>query len=328
MKRILAHILYYTGILHCLLKLRSLDKNKLYILAYHRVVDDQHAPEFEDGLISVNTENFSRQLKVIKKYYDVVNFKMLDKSNSRSRIIVTFDDGYYDNYSKAYKLIKKNNLTATMYITVENINEGKMFWFDYVYKSLINLPAGDMYLESLNLYTKLNGSLSARKEIASEIMKKLKVISNSRRLKVLKELQEISSYPMSMTEDCKVMSWDDVIEMHENGIEIGSHTLTHPILSMQDDADIKKEVEQSKKIIEKKISDVVVSFAYPVGGCGAYNDEVINKLEQAGYQYAVVYHHGTNCINDERYTLQRIPIERYTTIPMFYANLSIPEIFK
>ena len=93
-------------------------------------------------------------------------------------------------------------------------------------------------------------------------------------------------------------------EMHKNGMEIGSHSHSHGDLR---NADLEKELNQSKTLLENIINDTVYSFCYP---CGLYNKNAIDHLAKYGYKIAVTTKYGEASINQSIYELKRIRINK------------------
>lgn len=75
-----------------------------------------------------------------------------------------------------------------------------------------------------------------------------------------------------------------IVELSNNNIEIGSHTISHPDLSKTPDEKAKTELTQSKEVLEKLIGKAVISFCYPAG---KFNDATVNEVKSVGYIYAV-----------------------------------------
>jgi peptidoglycan/xylan/chitin deacetylase (PgdA/CDA1 family) len=132
--------------------------------------------------------------------------------------------------------------------------------------------------------------------------------------------------PGSLVEGMQV-TWDEVRQMHAAGIEFGSHTATHPILSNVNEAQLHHEVSSSKKSIEENIGEAVLSFAYPAGRRSRFNDAARQVVAQCGYRYAVAYDEGlVTEARFDRYALPRIHVEREQSLSLFRANLMFPNL--
>lgn len=113
-------------------------KRNLTILAYHRVSDYKQNCPLDDNLISASPEEFEKQVRYLKANYDCIDFATLSdilKGNLRFRgnaLIITFDDGYKDNYDNAYPILKEHGTPATIFIATEFIDKQNLFWWDKV----------------------------------------------------------------------------------------------------------------------------------------------------------------------------------------------------
>jgi peptidoglycan/xylan/chitin deacetylase (PgdA/CDA1 family) len=117
--------------------------------------------------------------------------------------------------------------------------------------------------------------------------------------------------------------------MSAAGIEIGSHTVSHPILSMLDDASLTRELVDSRHTLEHELGKPVSVLAYPVGGAQEFNDKVVEVAQATGYRLGVSYMQGVNRLGGlDPFRLRRQHVERYTTAPYFSAQLSLPELFR
>jgi len=106
------------------------------ILIYHRVINI----ETDRQLLAVKKENFIRQIKWLKQNYNIISLQELAAFISKSKslpqrsIVITFDDGYFDNFSEAMPILEAMNVFATFFISTNNINSTCEFWWDSLEK--------------------------------------------------------------------------------------------------------------------------------------------------------------------------------------------------
>lgn len=105
-----------------------------------------------------------------------------------------------------------------------------------------------------------------------------------------------------------MLSWEMIKEMEAAGISIGSHTLSHAILSRESRERVRREVSQSKEILEGRLKTSVPAFAYPNGTPADFNDTVVNEIKMAGYRHAVTTIPGINRQDADPFTLKRVNI--------------------
>src|SRR6185436_14838117 len=104
--------------------------------------------------------------------------------------------------------------------------------------------------------------------------------------------------------ECGPLTWKQAREMHDNGVEIASHTLTHPILTNIPDERLRTELEQSRRRVAEMIGHDSGAFCYPNGN---YDGRVIREVERAGYKCAVNTEPGLNSKETNLFSLKRIP---------------------
>ncbi len=306
----------------------------LRILAYHRVCDPEQWNDNDISLMSASNEQFNWQVKYVTKNYDLINFDDLDNIlNNKIRkpkrpVIITFDDGFSDNYFNAYPILKEHNAKATFFVSTGYIGTDRQYWFNKVYRSFINPQNTKISIRGLDIDIDLSKCEVTRRNQIYTIIETLKKCPNQKRLEHIEYITQ--QYPEREFDDllCVPMSWDQVREMNNNNMEIGSHTTSHPVLSMLTDVDLAYEIHESKKTLEKKLNTRISTIAYPVGMSFAYNDAVVKEVKAASYTFGASYIAGTNYLSVLKpYDLKRIHIERYTSKSMFKAMLSFPEIF-
>jgi peptidoglycan/xylan/chitin deacetylase (PgdA/CDA1 family) len=309
------------------------DASALRILAYHRVVPrpwDDFA--FDEEIISATPEVFEAQMRFVQKNFDVVSFSDLDKCEREGRdwpkraLIVTFDDGYRDNYTEAWPILRDLNLPATIFLTTGHIGESKLFWWDAIawyFKSTTRplVLLSDISSELFSLRT-----IQDKRKAIDAVLNWVKAVSEEERqnfLSFLPTLLDVIS-PSDIASRMH-LSWDEVREMVKTGIEFGSHTVTHPILSRVDADRLRIETYESKAHIEREIGQRVLSFAYPAGTQKRRDEAARTMVENCDYRFAVAYDQRVERKPD-RYALPRIHVDREQSLSLFRANLLFPAL--
>jgi len=336
-KEILARCLTYMFPQSFLLKLRSLFINEITVLAYHRISDvqDEDEYEFDMELISASCAQFDEQIKYIKQNYNPISIEEFVAFTEgkfelpKRSVLITFDDGFIDNYENAYPILKRHNVPAVIYISTEYINTDDTIWFDklvFLIKSI-----NDMTLNIDDLGKEYVLSENNRGTVATKICSDLKTVPNKSRIKILNELNEKYGQELKSKSTLKsrMMSWDNVREMDESCISFGSHTVSHPILSQLTDVELSEELEESKRDIEKNLNHVVDTISYPVGDSNAFNDRVLNATKKAGYKVGFSYISGKERLPIENvFDIKRLHVERYNSYHFFRSMLNLPGFFK
>jgi D-aspartate ligase len=289
----------------------SAHDRKLRILIYHRVMNNGPGFMYDDEVVSCSPFEFERQIRYLKKYYNIIGFRDLYEhieANSlpQNPLIITFDDGYRDNYDHAYAILKKHGVKATVFVTVDHIRSGELFWWDRVAYCLKR--------------DRVDG------EIIRERINTLKRLPNDERLRRIEE-----NYPIDGgNHHDQLLTWAQIEEMSRNGVEIGSHTMTHPTLAhLNDPQEIEYELMESKRILEDRLHQNILAMSYPTGGPDSYSDEIIRHVKRLGYSFAATYVHGTNDLRNghsEFYQLKRIDADKQP-LHKIRIKLAYPGLF-
>jgi peptidoglycan/xylan/chitin deacetylase (PgdA/CDA1 family) len=295
--------------------------NSLQILTYHRVNDDRD-PFFP----ALNTEQLASQMAYLSEYWSPLPLEqaveMLQKGDLPPRaVVVTFDDGYRDNYLCAYPILARYGVPATIFLASGAIGSGRMLWHDRVFRAFRETKVA--MLEGI---AGLEGKLPVRnvdeKHAAqARVLQLLWALTDEERLDRIRRLEEQLAVGRKDTWPGLMLTWEDVCEMAANGISFGSHTISHPILSTLPECRIRQEIVDSKVVIEKQIGSPVIGFAYPVGRKPDFNDRVKAIVKEAGYKWAVTTIFGVNEAGQDLFELRRgTPWE--LDIPSFAAKLA------
>ena len=123
----------------------------------------------------------------------------------------------------------------------------------------------------------------------------------------------------------KMMNKEQILEMQDYGIEFGSHTLSHADLTKVSFEEAKKELVESKKILEEKLGGEVKSFAYPYGNC---NDELKKLAHEAGYKLVYATDNAPLGLHEDLFQIRRIGIFPNTTVRGLSRKVKGNYIFK
>lgn len=335
-KELLANILYKTGLIPVIRKI-PLNRNALTIIAYHRIYDIDIKQEFpfDPELISASVDNFEWQMKYIKKYSYPSRFSEVITNMQKGRkihkrtVIVTFDDGHQDNYKNAFPILKNLRMPATIFLSTGYIGKNDLFWFDEVAYLIYRANSGKYSISAINTNIYIN-NIDTRRKATEKVLGNMKNVGDEIRREALMQLRKETKVTLLEKDKpmCGNLTWAQVKEMSKNGIEFGSHTVSHPILTKVGDMELMNELIESRRIIEEKIKRTVQVLAYPVGGKNEYDNRVKKATKDAGYIMGVSYISGINKrIEIEQYDLKRLHVERYTRKQDYLAMLELPILF-
>lgn len=258
---------------------------KLIVLIYHRVLNEKDS--FYSG--DVDIETFDWYMSIVSKQFNVLPLseavERLGKNSLPARALaITFDDGYEDNYTNALPVLKKYQLPATFFVATGFLDGGIM-WNDIVIESIRATRHPTVELPFIDIDERPLNSEHDKTALIKEILGKIKYLAFDERKDIVSKIMEMleASVP-----DNLMMKSSDVVKMSESGMEIGAHTVNHPILSRIELDDAEKEITQSRNLLKELTGTEITGFAYPNGRPNQdYQLEHPALLKKCGFQYAV-----------------------------------------
>lgn len=334
-----AALIVKAGLVRPLAAAYSSSLHRLRVLAYHRVLPRSTEPGFDYDieLVSAWEEEFDWQMRYLSRNHEVITCRdlaqLLDAGRPvpRRAVIVTFDDGYQDNHDVVLPILRRHGLPAVVFVATGYMDSRETYWYDLLVHWMLRVETAELSLPGSGQRVRVGGSEEERRRTAQNALKHLKVLPEGLRRQTLDSWRQLLGAHASdeFSGLNGPMTWCQVKALADAGIEIGSHSVTHPVLAnVADDAQLERELVESKAEIEARTGQKVVSMAYPVGGPGAYSDRVVDFVHRAGYRFGFTYESGV--IDPQRmdvYRLRRLAVERYISRERFQATLAMPPLF-
>jgi len=273
--------------------------------------------------IVVSPEMFCNQVKFLKRNYKIIpleylvrcirhGIKIPDKS-----AVITFDDGWRDNYLFAFPILRKLEIPAMIFLSTGFIGTERLFWPEMLIyclsyhreKCLKNIAQLEELLseKGRHLLKKiLKGESRGVESLLHSLIEELKDHSPHSRDRVMEILRRNVSLGFNEETDRRVMmNWEEVQEMAEAGISFGSHGIDHEILTKISQQDQVRELSESKRLLEDRDVASAPAFAYPNGN---YNEEIKKLVTDAGYICAVSTEKGKVNKESDLFALKRINV--------------------
>jgi peptidoglycan/xylan/chitin deacetylase (PgdA/CDA1 family) len=277
-------------------------QKKLFILIYHQVLDQ---PDFmREG--EVDKTAFNWQMALLSKYFNVMPLhealeKLANDTLPPRATCITFDDGYANNYTNALPILSANNLSATFFIASGYLDGGRM-WNDSVIESIRILQSTDLDLTNLGLGIFDISTPEKKAQASLEILLHLKHLLPEIRAQYT---GYITSLVKELPEDLMLTS-DQLVKLHESGMEIGGHTVSHPILAKLSPDAVLQEVSDNKKHLEQLLNTTLRFFAYPNGKPDRdYLPDQVLLIKECNYLAAISTQVGLADKQNDRWQLPR-----------------------
>lgn len=277
---------------------------RLSILIYHRVLAAQD-PLFPH---EVTAERFDAQLIRLKAVFNVLPLaEAIPRLNTGTlparAACITFDDGYADNATLALPLLQRHGLTATFFIATAYLDGGRMF-NDTVIEAIRRTRHERLDLSELGLGQHDTATAQAKTRAISLILPSVKYLALAEREATVARLCELAAGgPLP---DQLMLTTDQLRRLSQAGMEIGAHTARHPILAKLDALAVRREIAESKDVLEAVTGARIRFFAYPNGKPGAdYLPEQAGIVRELGFDAALSTQWGAASQHSDIYQLPR-----------------------
>jgi peptidoglycan/xylan/chitin deacetylase (PgdA/CDA1 family) len=320
--------------------LRSHVMRNTVILLYHRVADIATDPQ----LLCVTPDNFALQMEILRKTFNPISLRELsaairEQKVLRRGVLVTFDDGYADNLYNAKPILERYEIPAIVFVATGYVGLKGEYWWDELELLLLRpgpLP-DDLKFEvnGVDIEWKLDKSATfyseeSYREHADWNLSK-RTVPTERHALYLKVYQLMRSLPLQQQHavlerfrvwsDCKSvpreshrpMTAPELRRLRDGKvIEVGAHTISHPVLSSLPIDAQREEIGGSRRLLEEIVGEPVTSFAYPYGGEADYTTDTINAVRDAGFEYGFSTSSGVIHKKSEPFRLPRNWVRNWT----------------
>jgi peptidoglycan/xylan/chitin deacetylase (PgdA/CDA1 family) len=263
-----------------------------FILTFHRVRPEGQKLDAFDTCPSISAAVFRQTLEYVKSRYAIVPLKDLAErpSKTAARAAVTFDDGWRDNYDVAYPILRELGVPATIFVVTGKIASTECFW----QQKLGNLfrRAADGSADKLERELRSEFSIDAREPLNGEAYRC--AVNRVKRMPMGEPgaiLDRIVLNGQAPSKEARIfLNEAEIHEMSEGGVDFGSHTVNHRILTRQPRTVIDRELSESRSHLERLLGKPVDTIAYPNGDA---NGEVIDSAKNNGYRLGCTTLRGT-----------------------------------
>jgi peptidoglycan/xylan/chitin deacetylase (PgdA/CDA1 family) len=284
------------------------------IVRYHSVSDPLEGSQlYLEPSIAVPPAVFERQIALLAHRYACISMDRLIEGLAggrplpRNAAVVTFDDGYRDNYDYAYPLLRRHRVPAMFYVATGCLDGGRPLWTSEVRCLVLTARRPRAVLPALGLEVRLT-TPEARREAIAALKARLVTLPRAEREAALDELRERVDGDTAVL-DGAMLTWAQVREMQRGGMDFGAHTVSHPRLPLAPPTEAAQEIVGSRAALEERLGLAVRHFSYPNPGKGVHWDGPVAQLVvEAGFQTAVTSQSGYVHAGDDALALARMPV--------------------
>jgi len=310
-----ATALWWSGVTHP----ARWGKDRLPVVTFHRVLPADAVADSPYPSIAVTPEELAWFLNCFSQYFRCVSLgEAVAAQRAREPanlpwMAVSFDDGTLDNFEYAAPVLQEAGVTATFFVVAQSARSGHLLWPDrvvYGLRALLGQDDGSARAERLALAHGIDRPVAGdARQQAHDLVASLKKIPSDR-VDAFADALDEETGRVELAGWEGMMTFDQIRSLREAGHEIGSHSLSHPILTNCDDHRLQKECEESRRLLEEELGVKVGAFCYPNGD---HDARVVRAVQKAGFTHAVTTDWGTNSVDADPWTLKRSDIQSHTT---------------
>lgn len=306
------------------------------MLIYHRVADLNTLGGLDPALVDATPEEFDRQIGILARYFTPVSIDDVIEARRGGPLppnaaLVSFDDGYLDNYENALPILKRHGMKGVFFVATDYVTDRRLYWWD-----VVGLVVRATKRKEIPLTYPFAGALPvvdpAEREKA--VRKIIRIIKSHYALdlpRFLDELIRACDVPWSREierghAERAIMTWDQVRALKQAGMDVESHTRSHRVLSTLPPEAFEAELAGSRAELEQRLDAPVRAIAYPVGKSIADAPAIREQVDRAGYALGFTTEPGVIRFSAQcdHLDLRRIPIDRGISMARFRGGLALP----
>lgn len=284
----------------------------LYVFNYHRI-GDANVTDFDPNVFSCDERTFREHVRLLKSNFEIIGADALvdavlpNRARSERQALITFDDGYRDNFTSAFPILREEGATAIFFLPTALVGSPAVPWWDEIAWLLRNTK--EERIEASWLRQPLSRDQVPFANLVASVLTEFKANPSAAEEKVA-ELRQRLRCQLDGQQPPLFMSWDEAKEMRRGGMSIGSHAHSHQILAHLTPDEQSRELTTSKSILESHLGEPVHTVAYPVGTKGAFNAATLEAARSSGYKAGFSYIPGVNRVTHLLpFELRRISVD-------------------
>jgi peptidoglycan/xylan/chitin deacetylase (PgdA/CDA1 family) len=279
---------------------------RAHVVMYHKVLRRPRAVLNEPSL---DVATFEAQIAFLARNFELVPLATLvdalvARRQPRRAVALTFDDGYRNNLELALPVLQRHRAPATMFVVAGLLGTDSWLWAAELAAMVMRLGVGPLAEACRDpLLVELSEQPLPDEVKAAIVVEHAASVAPQRRAAMLERVRARFAEPPG--DEDALLSWPEVRELAGSGIEIGSHTLSHPVLVDLEPGELERELAGSRELLRDRLGREPVHFCYPQG---AY-DARVKEATGRHYRGAVTCHPGPNPRGTDPLEIRRVTAE-------------------
>lgn len=288
------------------------------IVTFHRVLPDAERQAYPFPGLAVTPEEFDSFMTYFAEHFDCGTLEtqhnryLNGEDSTRPLLAITFDDAQYDNYIHARPILARHQIKASFFVPVVAVERRELLWHDRLGFAILHLlkQANSGQEKLMQILSGAGLTPSGSRGMIENIVGASKRMPLQARLSLIERLTDASGTDKS-PEFARLMTFNEIAELAADGHEIGSHSMTHCLMTECDDQSLMYELVESRRVLQTRLGLSIESFCYPNGNSNIGTAQAVAK---AGYCRAVTTAWGGNWRNGDKFQLRRYNMDaRYVS---------------
>ncbi len=311
----------------------------LCVVTYHGVLPSGYEiadPDQDGGLLCV--DEFRRQLRLLKSRYHVVSPGEVRAWAAEGRelparsVLLTCDDGLLNTLTDMVPVLREEQLSCLFFVLGASAEQNSQrLWYEDLYLLMLAAPSETYSFELLGMTVELR-ERAQRRQVWGNLLRKLSLLDEQERANFIESarsqfgLGEDWDTGLTLNEGKRkrfsLLNLNQLRQLVDQGMYVGSHTLSHPVLSQQSSELAWKEISESRSTLEKALGTQVWALAYPFGDAASVGSREWQMAERAGFACAFMNVGGGFGAALPRFALPRVHVTSEMGLAEFEAHVS------
>lgn len=311
----------------------------LCVITYHGVLPVGYdvADSDQDGAL-VTVEQFRRQLRLLKSRYNVVAPQQVHdwvtdgKELPEQSVLLTCDDGLLNTLTEMVPILLEEGLSCLFFVLAASTRQNsETLWYEDLYRAMLAAPSGTFCFSELGITVELKHR-AERRAVWSQLLRRLSQLDSPEReffveaarirFGLRQSLDTESGNSRARQRRFCLLNLDELQQLVDQGMSVGSHTLSHPVLSQQSPEAAWREISASRKVLENALATPVWALAYPFGDSPSVTSREWKMAEQAGFDCAFMNVGGGFGAALPRFAIPRVHVTSQMALSEFEAHIS------
>jgi peptidoglycan/xylan/chitin deacetylase (PgdA/CDA1 family) len=309
----------------------------LTVLAYHRVLPEGAVGELDPEMNDATPEELDAQMAHLRQVFTPVSLDEVREARRQGRplppdsVLVTFDDGYVDNFEIAFPILRRHGIRAAFFVATAAVRDRQLFWWERVHLLISRASAVRLRIdyprpEELDLST-----ARARRRAITRVCQ---IVKRHYGLDVERFLNAIAAAcgtSWSAAEgrargDRALLTWDQLREMRAAGMAVASHSHAHFGLETLTPAALAADLTASRDALEAELGEPVRTIAYPFGHSVVATPPVRRAVAEAGFDLGFRLGGGINRLaaGEDPLDIRRLTVDRILPTAMARTWMTFP----